>query len=265
MDNIVIGKYLPLNSFIHRLDPRCKIIAILLFIIAIFIPSGWYGYLFLSIITLIIVKLAKIKYTYVLKLMKPMIFMMIFLLLINVITIRQGTVLCKIFTFPIYLGAITQTLYIVVRLALMIAITCLLTATTKPLDLTVALEDLLTPLTKIGFPSHIMAMMISIALRFIPTLIEETNRIMKAQASRGVDFSEGKLMEKIKAMISLIIPLFLSAFSKATDLADAMEARGYSPDGERTRYRQLQFTFKDAIALCFSLISLLIVIGISLL
>jgi energy-coupling factor transport system permease protein len=133
----------------------------------------------------------------------------------------------------------------------MIMITTLLTATTKPLDLTLGIEDLLSPFKRFKVPAHEIAMMISIALRFIPTLIEESQRIMKAQASRGVDLNEGKLNEKIVAILSLIVPLFVSSFQRAEELADAMEARGYSPTSTRTRYKQLKVTFKDWIAFSF--------------
>ena len=151
-------------------------------------------------------------------------------------------------------GAIAQTLYIVVRLALMIMITTILTATTKPLELTLGIEDLLKPFQVIHVPAHEIAMMISIALRFIPTLIEETQRIMKAQASRGVDMEEGSLMEKVKAILSLIVPLFVSAFQRAEDLAYAMEARGYIPNRMRTRYKQLKMEGRDYVLLSASVL-----------
>jgi energy-coupling factor transport system permease protein len=139
---------------------------------------------------------------------------------------------------------------------LMIMITTSLTATTKPLDLTLAIEDLLAPMKRFGVPAHEIAMMISIALRFIPTLIEETERIMKAQASRGVDLKEGKFKEKIMAILSLIVPLFVSSFQRAEDLADAMEARGYVPSAKRTRYKQLKRTLKDYVMITIVLLLL---------
>ena len=138
----------------------------------------------------------------------------------------------------------------------MITVTTILTATTKPLELTLGIEELLSPLTRFKVPAHEIAMMISIALRFIPTLIEETERIIKAQSSRGVDFEKGKITEKINAIISLIVPLFVSAFQRAEDLANAMEARGYIPDGKRTRYKQLHIQFKDICALVVVLLLL---------
>ena len=165
--------------------------------------------------------------------------MLVFLTIINALVLRTGFLLIDVLGFRLYSDALYQTLYIVVRLMLMIMVTTLLTATTKPLDLTLAIEDLFSPFKRFGFPAHEIAMMISIALRFIPTLIEETERIMKAQASRGVDLKEGSLKEKIMAVLSLIVPLFVSSFQRAEELADAMEARGYVPSLPRTRYKQL--------------------------
>ena len=187
-----------------------------------------------------------------------MLFMLSFLLIINLLVVRSGDVLITIGSWNIYTDALTQTLYIVIRLALMIMITTILTATTKPLELTLGIEDLLKPFKVIGVPAHDIAMMISIALRFIPTLIEETQRIMKAQASRGVDMENGKLMEKVKAILSLIVPLFVSAFQRAEELAYAMEARGYIPSRPRTRYKQLKMHGKDVALL---LLSVLILVG----
>ena len=162
--------------------------------------------------------------------------------------------LLSIGSFAIYSDAVFNTLFIVVRLLLMIMLTTCLTATTKPLDLTLGIEYLLTPLKKIKFPAHEVAMMISIALRFIPTIIEETMRIMNSQKSRGVDFEEGKLSEKIQAILSLVVPLFSVAFERAYELADAMEARGYIPGGTRTRYRKLKYRFVDYMFIFFSLV-----------
>lgn len=184
--------------------------------------------------------------------MKPMLFMMIFLLVINVLVIKTGIPWIQWGWFSIYSDAIYQTLYIVVRLLYMIIITTILTATTKPLDLTLGIEKLLKPLEKIKFPAHIIAMMISIALRFIPTLIEETQRIMNAQASRGVDLDNGSLKEKLMAILSLIVPLFISAFDRADQLANAMEARGYNPNAQRTRYKVLKMSSLDYIGLISS-------------
>lgn len=245
MNNMVFGKYLPYDSIIHKLDPRAKILCMMLMLVSIFIPSGWYGYLFLAIVIAIVIKMSKVPFKIIAKTFKPMLFMLTFLLIINVLTKKDGITLLTIGTFELHLGAIIDTLYIAVRLILMIMITTTLTATTKPLELTLGLEYLLKPFGRIGLPYHEISMMISIALRFIPTIIEEAMRIMNAQKSRGVDFEEGKLKEKIGAILSLIVPLFSTAFIRADDLALAMEARGYVPGAERTRYKVLKYVLRD--------------------
>lgn len=254
MNNIALGKYIPLDSIIHKMDPRAKIGAMLLMMVAIFLPAGYFSYVFIGGAVLLTAQLAKLKISFLWRSMKPMLFMLSFLLIINLLVVREGDIFVSIFGWDIYTKAITQTLYIVIRLALMIMITTILTASTKPLELTLGIEDLLKPFTVIHVPAHEIAMMISIALRFIPTLIEETQRIMKAQASRGVDMENGKLVEKVKAILSLIVPLFVSAFQRAEDLAYAMEARGYIPNRPRTRYKQLKMHGRDYVLLLCSVV-----------
>ena len=249
MNNLVFGKYIPLDSFIHRLDPRSKLIALFLFIVAIFVPKSWWVFLALGIILLIALMMSKIGLKMVIQAFKPMVFMMIFLLVLNCLTVKTGDVLFTIGKFEIYRDAVFSTLFVVVRLILMVMVTTLLTATTKPLDLTLAIEWLLKPLEIVHFPTHEVALMISIALRFIPTIIEETMRIMNAQKSRGVDFENGSLSQKIVSILSLIVPLFSVAFERAYELADAMEARGYVPGNKRTRYHVLKFAWTDYLAL----------------
>ena len=241
MNNFALGKYMPLNSPIHRMDPRAKIMAMLIVLIAIFFPAGFLGYAIIAACAVAVVLIAKLR-----------LFMLLFLLIVNILVLRTGAPLVTILGFTIYSDAVFQTLYIAIRLMLMIVITTVLTATTKPLDLTLGIEDLLQPFQRFHLPSHEIAMMISIALRFIPTLIEETQRIMRAQASRGVDLKEGKLKEKIMAVLSLIVPLFVSAFQRAEELANAMEARGYCPGRTRTRYKILKMEGRDYLLLAGS-------------
>lgn len=260
MKNLVFGKYIPINSIVHRLDPRSKIIALFVMIVSIFIPKSWWSYFLLAIVLLFIVLLSKIKLNFIFKAFKPMMFMMFFLLVVNCLTLKTGNELFSLGKLTIYSDGVFNTLFIVVRLLLMIMLTTCLTATTKPLDLTLGIEYLLSPLKVLKFPTHEVAMMISIALRFIPTIIEETMRIMNSQKSRGVDFEEGKLSEKIQAILSLIVPLFSVAFERAYELADAMEARGYVPGADRTRYRKLEFTFKDMVLVLFSFVILALMI-----
>ena len=249
MKNIVLGRYIPLDSVMHKMDPRAKILAMLAMLVAIFVDTGYIGYAIIGIVVLLAVFMAKLKLDFIWKALKPMLFMLTFLLVINVLVLKTGYVVFSLFGFDIYSDAIFQTLYIVIRLVLMIIITTLLTATTKPMDLTIAIEDLLAPFKVIGVPAHDIAMMISIALRFIPTLLEESQRIMKAQESRGVDLQEGSLKEKVMAILSLIVPLFVSSFQRADELANAMEARGYNPGGKRVRYKQLKFALRDYVML----------------
>ena len=189
--------------------------------------------------------------------------MMVFLFIMNCLVIHTGFVVITIFGLSIYSDAILQTLYIIVRLLLMIMITTCLTSTTKPLDMTLGIEDLLKPFVRIGVPAHEIAMLISIALRFIPDLIDETTRIMKAQESRGVDLKEGKMKERIMAILSLVVPLFVSAFQRAEDLANAMEARGYAPGETRTRYKVLKMTSKDYLFVFVALAVLITMICLS--
>ena len=262
MNNVALGQYMPLDSVVHKMDPRSKIMIMLFLMVAIFIPAGVLGYVIIGIFILLSLYLSKLNIKYALRTMKPMLWMMAFLLVINLLVIKTGTPLFSIKGFIIYSDAVNQTLYIVVRLMLMVIITTVLTATTKPLDLTLGIEKLLKPFEKIGVPAHIIAMMISIALRFIPTLIEETQRIMNAQASRGVDLENGSIKEKIMAILSLIVPLFVSAFDRADQLANAMEARGYDPSKKRTRYKVLKMQTIDYASMILSVVVLCACIGI---
>jgi len=264
MNNIALGRYIPLNTFTHKLDPRFKILGMLILMVSVFFPSGFIGYGVIAAFVFIALLFTKISLKMILKSMKPMIFMLSFLFVINSLVIRTGYVLFNIYGFTLYSDAVFQTLYIMVRLTLMIVITTLLTVSTKPMDLTLGIEDLLSPFKRIGLPSHEIAMMISIALRFIPTLIDETNRIMKAQASRGVDLKEGSFKEKIMAILSLIVPLFVSSFQRAEELADAMEARGYVVAQHRTRYKQLKPTYRDTVMMGGVLSLLGVIIWLSL-
>ena len=245
---MTFGKYIPVNSLIHRLDPRLKIGALLIFLIAVFFDAGFIGYGILAVFVLLVAMLSNIAIKHILKAIKPMLFMMLFLMVFNIFLVNTGEIVLTIGSFNIYSGALIQSAYIVIRLILIITLTTILTSSTKPLDLTLGIESMLLPFKRFGFPAHELAMMISIALRFIPDLLDEAKRIMKAQASRGVDFNEGTMKEKIKAIVSLIIPLFISAFQRAEDLANAMESRNYNPEAPRTRYKSLKWQTSDTVA-----------------
>jgi len=266
MNNITLGKYVTYNSFIHRLDPRSKLLSMIVLMVCIFFKFAsvamnflMYGVLFIFIY--IIMRIAHIKLRMLFSQLKAMWVMIIILLIINILVKgdpSMGTIDVFNTGWIIYYSAIYNTLYIVFRLIIMLGLTLVLTATTKPLELTNALEWFMAPLKVIHFPVHEIAMTISLALRFIPTLLEETDRIMKAQASRGVDFQNGKFSEKIRAIISLIVPLFISALQRSEELANAMEARGYDPSAKRTKYRVSKWKVGDTIS---SLVVLLILGG----
>lgn len=249
---VSFGRYLPLNSIIHKVDPRIKLVVLISLIVSIFFNTGFTGYCIIGVFILLIFLSANLPYILLGRLLIPMSFIIIILFIINCFIIKQnpntniGVIWQWQFITLSYRG-IFSSFYIGLRIYLMIITTTILTTTTQPLDLTLALEDLMLPLKLIRFPVHIISMIISIALRSIPTLFDEAGRILKAQASRGVDMKNGHFKEKVKALVSLIIPLLVSAFQKAEDLAYAMDSRGYDPQGKRTRFRQYHIDFKDII------------------
>jgi len=261
MNNITFGRYSPFNTFTHRLDPRNKLFILILLMVAIFLQfQVWSTTLLLSfgflLVLLAIMILSRVNFLELFKSLKSMWFLIVFLLIVYIF-IPNSTYKMECYRFndnyAIYWDSFYQCGYIILRIILMIDLTMVLTSTTKPMDLTYAFEWYMTPLKVIRFPVHEIAMTLSIALRFIPTLLDETDRIMKAQASRGVDFNKGGLFKRFKAVISLIIPLFVSAIQRSEELSDAMEARGYDPRAKRTKYRKLTFSWRDIIALLFGL------------
>lgn len=255
MAEVTLGKYFHNDTFFHRLDPRCKFLMLFIMMITVFVNIGYIGYGVLALVLFICFVVAKLNIMLIFKSLKPMWLMMVFLFVINCFIVKTGTPY-TIWKITIYSDAIFNTLNIVCRLALLIATSTLFTATTKPLDITVAIEDLFKFLKVFHINVHILSMTISIALRFIPTILDETYRIIKAQASRGVDMVNGKFKEKIMAITALIIPLFISAFGRSEELANAMEARNYNPYAKRTRYRNLKWKTKDSLMLLTSFILL---------
>ena len=256
MSKITFGRYSPKNTFIHRMDPRNKILILILLMVAIFLQfTHWSTTLVLSgvllLVIIIFMIISRINFIELFRSMATMWFLIIILMaayiFIPMSTYIGTPVAFYIGTFAVYWAGIYQSGYIILRLIMMLSLTMMLTATTKPMDLTYAFEWYMFPLRGIHFPVSEIAMTLSIALRFIPTLLDETDRIMKAQASRGVDFNHGRFGKRIKAIISLIIPLFISAIERSEELSNAMEARGYDPKAKRTRYRILRFSWRDAI------------------
>lgn len=259
MNNITFGRYSPYHTFVHKLDARNKVLLLILFIASIFFQFHvWSTTLLISavflIILILIMILTRISVLDLFKSLGSMWMMVIFILIIYIfIPNNSYTMVCYRFTpnYAIYWDAFYQSAYIVLRLILMVSLTMVLTSSTKPMDLTYAFEWYMYPLKVVRFPVHEIAMTLSIALRFIPTLLDETNRIMKAQSSRGVDFNRGLFFKRFRAVISLIIPLFVSAIQRSEELSDAMEARGYNPRAKRTKYRRLTFSWRDVLAFLF--------------
>lgn len=243
--NIVIGQYVPGQSIIHRLDPRSKLITVFIFVIVIFLANNWMTYGLVTIYTLTLIILSKVPLRFIYRGLKPILLIIIITFLLNIFFTQQGPLLYEYGWLKIYQGGLVQGVFIMLRLTTIIIMTTMLTLTTTPIDITDGLETLLQPFKKIKLPVHEFALMMSISLRFIPTLMEETEKIMKAQTARGVEFSTGSIMNRVKAIIPLLVPLFVSAFKRAEDLALAMEARGYRGGEGRTKLRKPEWKSGD--------------------
>ena len=242
--NITIGQYIDGESILHRLDPRTKIIATIIFMIVVFLMKNLMSYVIFAVLLIIMIIIAKIPIKYTLKGLKPILFIIIFTVIINVFTIK-GQVIFEFWIFSITLEGIMTAIRLAFRLILLVVSASLLTLTTTPIHLTDGIESLLKPLSKVGFPAHEIALMMTIALRFIPTLIEETDKIMKAQKSRGANFETGTIIARAKNFLPILVPLFVNSFKRADDLAIAMEARGYRGAEGRTRLYVLKYKSID--------------------
>ncbi len=254
--DITIGQYYPSNSVLHKLDPRTKILAILIYMVALFIVNNFYGLLGMLIISAAVITLSQIPLKYFFRGLKMIIFIVLLTVALQIF-MTPGEIVWQWSFLKVTKEGIHQAIFMGTRLVLLISITSILTLTTTPIALTDGIEHLLKPFQRIGVPAHELAMMMSIALRFIPTLVEETDKIMKAQAARGANFDSGNLIEKVKALVPLLVPLFLSAFQRAEELAIAMEARCYHGGDNRTRLKALQYTRKDMAVgiLCICMIA----------
>lgn len=264
LKGITIGQYLPGDSFIHRLDPRIKILATIVLITTLFFISSFYGYLILLVLIYSFVRISKISFKIIIKGLKPLWFLIGFTLILHIFFTKgqDTTPLFQIGRISIDPYGVRQGVFMASRLALLVMNTSLLTLTTSPIALTDAIEGLLSPFKKIGVPAHELAMMMTIALRFIPTLLEETDKIMKAQMARGADFESGNILQRAKALVPLLVPLFVSAFRRADELAMAMESRCYRGGEGRSRMKILKATFKDYLSLA-GVLALLVVIIIT--
>ena len=255
LKDITIGQYFPGDSFIHRLDPRTKILGVVLYIVALFTASGLVSYLLTLAFLLVCVKVSTIKLKTILKGVKPLIFIICFTAILNMFY-TDGRVLVRFWIFKITWEGLRMAFFMVARIIMLVTGTFLLTYTTSPITLTDGLERLLQPLNRIHVPVHELSMMMSIALRFIPTLIEETDKIMSAQKARGAEFDTGNLLDKAKALIPILVPLFVSAFRRADELATAMECRCYTGGTGRTRLSPLVWHRRDTLGFSCGLLLL---------
>ena len=251
LKDITLGQYFPGDTVVHRLDPRTKLILIIVYITALFMAKGFPAYAFMLAVLITCLTVSRIKPGAVLRGLRPVFIIIIITVFLNIFFIRGETVLFQYRSFVITQEGVYTAVFMALRLMMLIVSTFLLTYTTSPITLTDGLERMLGPLKKIKLPIHEFSMMMSIALRFIPTLIEETDKIMSAQKSRGADFETGGLIKRAKAILPLIIPLFIGAFRRADELATAMESRCYHGGEGRTKMKVLKFAGRDFVALLF--------------
>ena len=248
LKDITLGQYFPGNSVIHRLDPRTKLIMLVLYIVALFCAAWWVSYALMLVFLVGCIAVSKIPAKSFLKGMKPLVLILVFTGLLNLFFTEGETELIAIGSVSITLEGLERAIMMMVRILMLICGTFLMTYTTSPIALTDGLEALMKPLKAIKVPVHELSMMMCIALRFIPTLIEETDKIMSAQKARGADFENGKLIERVKALIPILVPLFVSAFRRADELATAMECRCYQGGDARTKMKQLRYQSLDYMA-----------------
>ena len=260
--DITLGQYFPGNSVVHLLDPRTKLVMLVVYIVALFLATGWISYGIMALFLLVVIWISTIPMKSILRGMKPLVLILVFTGILNLFFTTGETVWLDLGFATVTKEGFIRAVFMVVRILLLISGTFLLTYTTSPIALTDGLESLMGPLKKIRIPVHELSMMMCIALRFIPTLIEETDKIMSAQKARGADFETGSLIEKAKALVPILVPLFISAFRRADELATAMECRCYQGDQGRTKMKLLRFKRWDFYAFG---IGALLIVGICLL
>ena len=249
LKDITLGQYFPGTSVVHRMDPRTKLIVLIGYIAALFTAKSWISYGVMFAFLAYSIAISKIPVKSFVRGMKPLVMILIFTGLLNLFFTNGETVLLSVWKITITLEGLARATLMVIRILMLISGTFLLTYTTSPISLTDGLEALLNPLKKIKLPVHELSMMMCIALRFIPTLIEETDKIISAQKARGADFENGKLLERVKALVPILVPLFISAFRRADELATAMECRCYQGGEGRTKMKLLRFRSFDYYAL----------------
>ncbi len=261
LKNLTLGQYYPVDSWVHRLDPRVKILLTIALIVAVFLVHSLVGYALILAFMYLVSRLAHVPFKLLLKGLKPLRFILILTFILNVFftASAEETPLLKLGFIEIRESGLRQAVHFSLRLIFLVISTSLMTLTTSPIQLSDGMELLLSPLKVLHFPAHELAMMMSIALRFIPSLLEETDKIMMAQMARGADFESGNLIARAKAMVPLLVPLFVSSFRRAGDLAMAMEARCYHGGEGRTRLRVLKLTIDDLQAALWVLVLILLI------
>ena len=260
LKDITLGQYFPGQSVIHRLDPRTKLTMLVVYIVALFLAEGWVSYGLVFLFLAVVIRLSTIPLKSILRGMKPLVMILIFTGVLNLFFTQDGEVLVKFWVLTVTSGGLSRALMMMARILMLISGTFLLTYTTSPIALTDGLEALMNPLKKVGVPVHELSMMMCIALRFIPTLIEETDKIMSAQKARGADFESGSLTDRAKALSPILVPLFISAFRRADELATAMECRCYQGGEGRTKMKQLHYHREDFLSYCAGAVLLAAVI-----
>ena len=263
LKDITLGQFFPGESFIHRLDPRTKLIMVVVYIVALFLASNWLGYGIVIAFLAVCIKISTIPLKSITRGLKPVMMIVAFTGILNLFFTPGTHEIVNIFGFSLTWEAVERAAQMILRIMLLITGTFLLTYTTSPIALTDGLESLLSPLKAVKFPVHELSMMMCIALRFIPTLIEETDKIMSAQKARGADFESGSIMDRAKALIPILVPLFISAFRRADELAIAMECRCYQGGEGRTKLKQLHYTSLDFTAYSFGALLLVGVLALN--
>ena len=260
LKDITLGQYYPGNSFVHKLDPRVKIYGLTIFLVSIFIVKDLYMYIPLALVLILVIQNSKIPARLLLNGIKSLRFIILLTFFINIIA-TPGEVVFNLWKFNITRQGIEFASFMAIRLIFLVTSSSLLTLTTSPIALTDGLESIMKKKKKIGFPSHQLAMMMTIALRFIPTLFDEATKIMKSQAARGADFESGNIIKRAKNLVPLLVPLFINSFKRADELATAMEARCYHGGEGRTRLNELKYDKKDYITMiCITLFLLLYIL-----
>ena len=248
LKDITLGQYFPGNSPVHRLDPRTKLLALVGYIVALFLAKSWLSYGLMLAFLLVVIKISTIPAKSIVRGMKPLVMILIFTGVLNLFFTDGGKVLVDFWIIRITTEGLFRALFMMARILMLITCTFMLTYTTSPISLTDGLESLMGPLKKLHVPVHELSMMMCIALRCIPTLIEETDKIMSAQKARGADFETGSILDRAKALVPILVPLFISAFRRADELATAMECRCYQGGEGRTKMKQLHYTKRDMTA-----------------